>query len=165
MKVGYKMSEESLRKMSEAQRGENNPMYGRHHTEETKMKMRKPHRPFSEGTKRKMSEAKKGVKKSEETKRKMSEAQKNRHHTHKGTPCSEETKEKIRQSNLKRLGGRTIHQYDLNGIFVAEYSSLNEIVRKTGYDIGKLSKCCNGKCKTGYGFIWKREVKEGMPIG
>jgi len=33
------------------------PMLGKHHTEETKQKMRKPHKPLSEETRRRMSEA------------------------------------------------------------------------------------------------------------
>lgn len=49
---GKKMSEETRKKMSEAQskrmkNPKNNPMYGKHHTEETKCKMRKNHADIS----------------------------------------------------------------------------------------------------------------------
>ena len=67
-------SDETRRKMSEAQKGEKNYNYGKH---------------LSEETKRKMSEANKGKTLLEETKRKMSEA-------HKGKTHSYETKEKLR---------------------------------------------------------------------
>ena len=63
---------ETKRKMSEAKKGkdnpmygkkgENHPMYGKHHTEETRKKLSKIHKGkiLSEETKRKMSEARKG---------------------------------------------------------------------------------------------------------
>ena len=50
---GKILSEETKKKLSEAKKGENHPMYGKHHPEETK---------------KKISEAKKGKKMSEETK-------------------------------------------------------------------------------------------------
>ena len=40
MSKGYKLSDETKHKMSEAKKGENNPMYGKHHSEETLIKMR-----------------------------------------------------------------------------------------------------------------------------
>ena len=49
---GRKHSEEAKRKISEAMKGENHPMYGKYHSEEAK---------------RKMSEAVKGRKKSKES--------------------------------------------------------------------------------------------------
>jgi group I intron endonuclease len=71
--TGRKLTEETKRKMSEAQKG-------KQHTKETKAKMSKAHkgRKRSDETKRKMSEAKKGRKCSDETKRKMSESRKGR---------------------------------------------------------------------------------------
>lgn len=85
--TGYKLSEETKHKMSEAKTGVAR-------SEETKQKI-------SESSKGKPSnrKGKTGHKLSEETKRRMSEA-------HKGKPRqsrSEETKEKIRQSMLNRL--------------------------------------------------------------
>ena len=66
--AGTKMSEETKRKMSKAQKGKNNPRYGK---------------PVTEETRRKISEAKKGKslgkKHSEETKRKISEGQRLAH--------------------------------------------------------------------------------------
>jgi hypothetical protein len=66
---------------SEAIKGSKHPLYGKHHSEETK---------------RKISEANKGkgTKLSEETKHKISESRKGKKHT-------EETKRKIREANKK----------------------------------------------------------------
>ena len=41
VRKGSKMSEETKRKMSKANKAKNNPMYGKYHTEETKRKMSK----------------------------------------------------------------------------------------------------------------------------
>ena len=60
-KLGKHRSKETRKKMSEAKKGENHPMFGKH---------------LSEDTRKKMSEATKGKPHSEETKRKMSEARK-----------------------------------------------------------------------------------------
>lgn len=57
-------------------KGESNPMYGKHLSEETKKKISEAHKNISEETRKKMSEAKKGKRVSEETRNKMSEAKK-----------------------------------------------------------------------------------------
>ena len=74
--VGKVLSEDTKRKLSEANKGRQSPNKGK---------------TSSEDTKRKLSEAKKGRKQSEETKRKISEA-------HKGKIESEETRRKISEA-------------------------------------------------------------------
>lgn len=69
-------SDEELNKMSKALKGEKNPMYGKHHSEETK---------------RKIAESEKGKKMSEEAKRKISDSNKGKHFG----PSSEEWKRNI----------------------------------------------------------------------
>ena len=69
-------NEESRKKDSEAHKGEKNPMYGKHHTEEAR---------------KKISEGNKGKKYSEEAKKKISDAKKGKP----GKPHSEEAKKKI----------------------------------------------------------------------
>lgn len=62
-------------------KGENNPLFGHHHSDETRKKMSEAKKNMSEDTRRKMSESKKGKKRSpfsEEHRRKMSESQKAR---------------------------------------------------------------------------------------
>lgn len=46
MSKGYKLSDETKHKMSKAKKGENNPMYGRHHSEETLIKFRGENNPM-----------------------------------------------------------------------------------------------------------------------
>ena len=60
-KIGKKLSEETRKKIGAAKKGEKNPNYGKH---------------FSEEHKKKLSEAKKGKHLSEETRKKMSTAKK-----------------------------------------------------------------------------------------
>ena len=59
---GKCFSEEHKRKLSEARKGENNPMYGKHISEKTRQKMSKAHKGkmLSEEHKRKLSESNKG---------------------------------------------------------------------------------------------------------
>ena len=78
------------KKMSEAHRGEKNPMKNKHHTEETKQKISNSNKgkKRSEETIKKLSEVNKGKKLSEETRKKMSE-------TRKGKKPSEETRKKL----------------------------------------------------------------------
>lgn len=78
-------------------KGKNNPMYGKHHSEETKRKIGKVHR---------------GSYHSEETRRKISEANKewyrNNKHPWQGRHHSEETKKKISESHIgKRHSEKT----------------------------------------------------------
>ena len=49
---GYIISEETKRKMCIAQRGINHPLYGKHHSEETKEKIRESRRKYWEDKKR-----------------------------------------------------------------------------------------------------------------
>ena len=95
-KKGKKPSEETRKKLSEANKDKNNPFYGKRHSEETKKKMRCSwdyDKHFSEETKKKLSEASKGnkhflgKKHSEETKKKMSKAKKGTHWFNNGKIC------------------------------------------------------------------------------
>ena len=98
--VGWIVSEETLKKMSEGKTGEKNNMFGKTHSDETRRKISEAgkgktgekHSMFgktpSEETRRKMSEAQKGKTLSDEHKRKISDAAKGRKH-------SDETKRKM----------------------------------------------------------------------
>lgn len=46
-------------------------------------------------------------------------------------------------------------QYDIEGNLIKEWKSANECKRVLGYDNSHIAKCCRGKQKTAYGFIWK----------
>jgi group I intron endonuclease len=127
-----KASEETKQKMSEAHQGEDNPMFGKNHSEETLVKMSKAkegkydgeNNPFfgkihSEETRKLLSEKNIGLqagennpmygrKHSEESKQKMSESSKGQIAWNKGIPMSEETKEKLSKAKMgKKLGPMT----------------------------------------------------------
>jgi group I intron endonuclease len=124
-----KRSEETKKKISEAQTGENNNMFGKEHTEETKQKM---------------SEAKSGEKHpmygkthTEETKQKMSEA----------------------KTGEKHHASKKVYQYTLDGTYVDSYGSFGEAARAIGKTDGSyIGLCAGGKRKKAYGFKWSREL-------
>lgn len=87
-------------------RGEKNPFWGKHHSEETKQKIReakigKKLGPSSEERKLKISKANKGRKRSLEFRKHMSKIQQNGKAHFQGRCHSEKTKEKLRE----KLGG------------------------------------------------------------
>ena len=154
--------------------GEKHPMFGKHHSEETKKKIGKSHKgkpshnkgkPMSEKTKKKLSESKKGLQAgeknpmfgkhhSDETKLKISKV-------HKGKHISEEQKKKlssalkgrIMSDEQKKKLSKKVLQYTLDGEFVREWPSANECGRN-GFNSGYIAACCRGERKSAYGFKW-----------
>lgn len=79
---------------------------------------------------------------------------------------SEETKKKMKESRAKYLSENTPHkiaiaQVDDEGTVVAEYKSINQASKATGYNQGNISRCVNGLIDSvnGYRFIKIEEVK------
>lgn len=60
---------------------------------------------------------------------------------------------KTAKRNMKYA--KQILQYDLNGNFIKEWFSLEQIVRECGFNKPNISSCCHNRSKTAYGFIWK----------
>lgn len=50
---------------------------------------------------------------------------------------------------------KPILQYTKDLVFVREFPSSNEIQRELGYLQSNILKCCKGKYKQAYGYIWK----------
>lgn len=48
-----------------------------------------------------------------------------------------------------------IEQYDLNGNFIRKWESISKINKELGFQYSGISKCCKGKYKKAYGYIWK----------
>jgi len=175
--TGYKHNEESLKKMSEANKG-NTTWLGRKHTEETLNKMRGKKRTpeqnernrqaqlgrklseehieklrrriVSEETRKKISNARKGRKHSEETRKKQSDAKK-------GKPRSEETINKMRNrkptpENVEKMS-KKVGQYKDN-ILIKEYPSVSS-TKLEGYCPGHVGACCRGERNHHKGFQWK----------
>ena len=103
----------------------------------------------------------------EETRRKMSENMKGRPSPNKGKQMSEEQKKKLSESHkgkttwnkglLNNKQSKGVLQYSLTGEFIMEHPSISEAARTLGIDIrncSHISRCCNGKYKSAYGFKW-----------
>ena len=167
------VSDESKQKMSEAMKGENNPMWGKHFTKEQKRKISESRKGkccgeknpnyrkhLTDEHKRKMSESRKGENNpmygkhlTEEHKSKLSEAMKGKYcgekHPMWGKHRDDETKDKIRLRHNK-----AVVQYTKEGEFVAEYESALVAKNITGINNSHIGDCCLGKRKSAGGFKW-----------
>lgn len=74
----------------------------------------------------------------------------------KGKKLSEKTKERMRQ-NSQRIN---VYQYTIDGELVNVWKSTREAARIGGFNNSAISKCCRGKWKSAYGYIW-----EYKPLG
>lgn len=59
------------------------------------------------------------------------------------------------ENNRNAQQSKPILQLDLNGHFINKWKSVREVEREIGYIHNNISRCCNGKYKTAYGYIWK----------
>ena len=135
--------------------GKNHPMWGRKHSQETKLKLStsRKKRLITEETKRKISESHKGKTISEEQKEKL-------RIINSGKILSEETKNKISES---KKGSKPwnfgickdiIVQVDLkNGDVIKEWKNLLEL-EEAGYQKSNVINVCKGKRKSHKGYIW-----------
>lgn len=129
--------------------GSEHHMYGKHHTDEAKQKLREAHtgRTQTEETRKKISAAMTGENNpfygkthSEESRKRISEAKKGKPNKVKGE----------NKPNAKR-----IVQYDLNGNFVRVWSYMKQASDALGISYTGINACCNDRQKTAGGFIWK----------
>lgn len=74
-----------------------------------------------------------------------------------GKKHSEETKYKMRMSHSgsNNTNSKKVLQYDLFGFLIKEWNSTGEVGRELKISQGNISSCCLGKQKTAYGYIWK----------
>ena len=65
--------------------------------------------------------------------------------------------QRIREHKINGYGSKVVNQYTLNGEFVAQYPSLAEIKRRTGFDHRNICKHIHGSPnhKHPYGYIWR----------
>jgi len=50
---------------------------------------------------------------------------------------------------------KSISQFTLDGVFIKKYNTINDAHKKTGIRYSTIHHCCNGKYKSGSGFIWE----------
>lgn len=173
-----KHTEEALQKQRENQPklyGENNPFYGKHHTDETKTKIAQANmgRQHTEESKRKMSESQKvaqlGHEVSEETRKKISKANSNPSEetrkkisdSKKGKSLTDEHKQKIkdnapRGSSHKRA--KKVICVETGEIFdsASQAGEVHNVTR------GMITLCCQGERKTVKGKQFKYYVEENV---
>lgn len=101
-------------------------MKGKHHTEETKLKM---------------SEANKGKHHTEETKQKLSENARKPMKGKFGSECP--NSKKVAQYNKQ------------TNELIKVWDSMHDVERELGINNGNISSCCKGKLKSAGGFVWK----------
>jgi group I intron endonuclease len=143
-KIGYNLmnggsknrhTDYTKRKISENHHnvnGKNNPFYGKKHTYKTIEKIKETLKGRFSGDKSPVYQRKHTL----EEKEKM-----------KGTRKS--------IVGMKNPRARKINQYDLNGTFIRSYWGCSEVKELFRYDNSGIAKCCKGKVKTSYGFIWR----------
>lgn len=49
---------------------------------------------------------------------------------------------------------KKVYQYTLDGKYIREWPSLNEVQRVLGFFSTAIGRCCRGKTGSAYGFIW-----------
>lgn len=173
------VSEETRKKISEANMGKKNGMYGHRYSEEEKIKIgnRSRGRKASEETKKKMSLSMLGIKNhmykkevSQETRNKLSLINSGKGNSMYGKTHSKEVREKISKANKGRKLSekvkrniskgqyKTVLQYDLEGNFIKEWEGM--LLAEKELNINNIYLSCKGIQKTVGGFIWR--YKDGI---
>ena len=62
---------------------------------------------------------------------------------------------KISESVKNGKRSKPVCQYTLDGVFVKEWVSINEVKRQLNYANHSITGCCKGEFQTAYGFKWK----------
>ncbi len=71
---------------------------------------------------------------------------------------------KTRRGKQERFSIK-INQFDANGNFIRQFSSLREAERITNINHGNISKCCSGKFAHTGGYIFKKDTDKTPTIG
>lgn len=129
------MTDEQRDHLRKINQGENNPFYGRNHTE----KVKEEHSLRVSGTNHPMF----GKKHDEETIKKIKE---NRNKNVDQVKINEISKE---------FNSKSVLQFDLDGQFMQEFPSIKEASLKTGCSESIIGKCCRGVIKKPRKFIFK----------
>jgi group I intron endonuclease len=127
--LGYKHTAETKRRMSESRKGEQNPNFGK-------------------------DWGFKWVDHSEKLKE-FSESRVGEGNPFKGKHHSEEARKKIGEATALNKR-KSVAQYTKTGDKVAIFNSMKEAAAAIGAPgLQKISDCCNGRCRSYKGFVWK----------
>ena len=147
-----------VKMMSEKNSGENSMFYGRHLFGEDNPHWGKKH---SEETKKLLSKLAKQRKVSDETKEKISKTLKSQHRTawNKGAKLSPEHYAKIIEALNKCCEAKKIpvKQYDLQGKYIQTWPSAADAGKSLGIKGAHITDCCNYKRNLCKNYIWRYE--------
>ena len=154
-------NEEWKRKLSNTNkekfsRPENNPMFGKNHTEESKIKMSESHKGIHSGNKNPMYgktwwNENTPQEKINEWKANISQKNSGENNPNYGVKCTEEKRDKLIQSNPNTKG--VVH-IGVNGEILGDYRSAREANRLVGIDRRKLKLYCSGESQPIDGTKW-----------
>ncbi|AGE53873.1 GIY-YIG catalytic domain-containing endonuclease [Paramecium bursaria Chlorella virus KS1B] len=146
-----KFSEESKNKMSESHKllvGDKNPFYNKHHTEESRKKMsdaqkgEKSHlygKPRKEEVKSKISKSQMGVNNSFYGKK------------HTEVSIKKQSESRMGEKNPR---AKCVYQFDMNGNFIQSFQTVTEAAKYLGKTHSSIAECARGDRNSAYGFRW-----------
>lgn len=53
---------------------------------------------------------------------------------------------------------KAVFQFSFDGRFIAQYFSVTETAKETGFSIASIAKCCTGETKSAHGYLWRYNV-------
>lgn len=176
---GWEVTNEFRQQCSERNKGDNNyfhehkfigkdnHFYGKHHTEETKDKLRKS---WEDKYEHGYVNPNKGNKISEVTKQKMRETIQAKYNDgyespRKGVQHTEETKQKMKENHADFTGGKhpravVVAQYDLQGNLIKTFPCLKNASEELGISYSTAKKLVKDKAKSYKGIVLVRLDKE-----
>jgi hypothetical protein len=155
---GTTWSEDKRTAMKEQMSGARNHNYGKPCSELTKKKLsdKLSGRIISEETRQKISASSTGKKMTPETRVNMSVAQQNR------SPMSDTTKQKLKDS--RKFGSenqlsKQVIQLSMAGDFIKIHESMSDAARECNTYHSSISNCCRGIKQSSGGFKWAYNIK------
>lgn len=142
LQLGKHLSEDIKKKLSEINKGENNPFYGQTHNEEAKQKMRN-----------------KNV--SNATREKMSQSAKQRCDDKWRMEASKRAKQQCLGKN--NPNSKKVIQYDMDGTLIKIWDYVKQAADALNINKTCISGCCCGRQKSAGGFVWcyvDEEIKQ-----
>lgn len=152
---GKEKAEELKKWKSKKYSGENNPMFGRKQSKETRDKISKKRigkkTPHTQETKDKISKSNEGKIRSEEAREKYRVAALNR------PAITKTTRDKLSKAQSSKSKGE-IYQLDKKTKKIVKvWKGFSELNKYFGNKSGNICSCITGKLNSAYGFIWTRE--------